>query len=846
MIALTIERRAARLPLQLYRRALNGETKVAAFRNKTTGLLAAIVSPSAGSVEDAIQAAEDARAGVNLTGLFPDAFFATSAAMGRGLSLNGKNYLAASQPFKVWDADFAHAFGTGAYSIAGNGDIAAWRVWFNSPQAVVSGVTTGSILSVVMLARAAAASYIYVAARFINDAGGFVDNQVGTKSFTATGDLQEVWSDPVTVPAGATGVELWLWNGTAETHIVDVDCAVGDNHEPLRRLKWQSVPLRKIAADVSELNEAAGWLTDTFETVAPIERMDSIAVSVTSNIRRDEAFGTTGWGQVFDTPSGFETNAAYFGSIPRGATTKKWARIDAVLRSHATDPSLAAATVHAVASIAVDPDNDTLADVYALWRDPATGLPVTVSGMAARHGIAYQAFTATGVRATAGEAYGTVAGLTAVDSYYLTTGDLNTSTWVGYSGTPVLAMAAVLLDAPEQFMQFRMSAEAKASLDLGNLAAVPETANLGRLRKTRSKLTARKNGEAAQLKIALMGDSFSTTSAYYIANLAKLLIAVGGDGGVGFWGMGFPSTDSFGGDARGLYYGATTGTWTSNYHAGSTAPNISDARSSVAGSKILIRSISGATHPALSAVKLHYTPTADGVIRWRWTFAGSVGSWSANTNVQSGNTVDLTGFPTAALNVAALNEITLEIEVVSGSVILAGVDFQSATNGVVLHKLGSSGSQAGQWATASASANWRASIAALAPDLVTYMTGPNDQAADIPAATVAANVEAIIAAAKVTVSGLDVLLVAPPETPAGSLEAISMPVYAAALYDAATNAKAAWLDLQPAFGDADNTAEYASDGPVPLFLSDDVHPSIVGAVRGANVIASEYARVILG
>ena len=71
------------------------------------------------------------------------------------------------------------------------------------------------------------------------------------------------------------------------------------------------------------------------------------------------------------------------------------------------------------------------------------------------------------------------------------------------------------------------------------------------------------------------------------------------------------------GDAGGLYYATRVGTWTSNYHAGSTSPNISDARSSAAGSIYQIRNNAGASRPALSDVKLHFTGTADGVIRWR-------------------------------------------------------------------------------------------------------------------------------------------------------------------------------------------------------------------------------------
>jgi hypothetical protein len=374
----------------------------------------------------------------------------------------------------------------------------------------------------------------------------------------------------------------------------------------------------------------------------------------------------------------------------------------------------------------------------------------------------------------------------------------------------------------------------------GTTGVVLPWADTGRMRQFRSFASRRMQPTpetGLRYVFALIGDSWSTTSDYMALGLANALIDKLGDGGVGWYGLGFTGPTQAG-DARKLYYLKSALTdWTSNYHAGSTSPNISDARSSTPGAQMVVANRSIVSHPALSAVKLHFTGTADGVIRWSWD-GGS--SWSADTDVQGGNgvqqTLSLTGFPTGALSSAGADTIMLTIEVVSGSVILCGLDLQSASDGIVIHKLGASGAKASDWVT-SIGASWRAGIAALGLNGAQILLGVNDQAGGVSADTYAAQMIQILNSLQVAAPVADPILIVPPETPAGY--AVAMADYATKLRPLAASNKAAFLNLGPAFGD--DPADYASTGAFPLFQADNAHPE----PRGRPLVWGEIEKTLV-
>lgn len=386
---------------------------------------------------------------------------------------------------------------------------------------------------------------------------------------------------------------------------------------------------------------------------------------------------------------------------------------------------------------------------------------------------------------------------------------------------------------------------ALGSIDPGTPVAVNHAsyADIARLRKFHAKAARRTmpTPEAVRIIMATGGDSWSTNSAYMVGPLMRRLKARFGDGGVGWFGMGFtgPAQSQVAGDAGGVYYATRVGTWTSNYHAGSTSPNISDARSSEPGSVYQIRNVSGASRPALSDVRLHFTGTDDGVIRWRW----NGGAWSAATAVQGGNGVQQSlslGIAAAALAAAAANADNLEIELVAGSVILCGVDFQSAAAmGIVVHKLGSSGSRASDWVASMASGQWATGYALLGDvDIHLHLLGVNDDYGSVPAATYATEMGEIADTVLGAVAGIGVMVMTPPKMPTAPGPGTA---YAAALRPLAEDLRVAFLDLQSAFGD--DPAEYADGAAVPMVRADNAHPT---AEYGAAVLAAKIERVLLG
>lgn len=776
---------------------------------------------------------------------WPDQFFRHLEIRG---SLNGRQrwYMANSSTDATLSLVAGSAFNGNVLrrsADAGNVNVGGPRIYIDE-----IGAAPGDMVTIRALLVGSGASVVF-AARAMNAAGGVLGTQqtaivtagaspvLASITFTLPADTNSVITYPFTNTAGQSFdvIALWSYKGTA---------ASGPDWPLFGDDEFFDLRISEIDASVIENTTGLASLSRAVDTVTTGTRTDSIAVTLGTTVANTEADGFTGFGQTFTTPITFSSNACYIGGIPRGATTKKWSNIKVVLRTHATDPAAAGSTVVAVGEITVDPDTAPLGTLYIPWRDPSTDAlkTVTQADLQAQYGVMFQAWVDDSIKATVGQQRATsITGASKLTSYYVTTADARTGGWAPYSANPSFAIAAVGFDSISQADAYFLSEPAKNEV-ISGLDVPPRLpyADTGRLRRFRSVAYRRMQPTpetGLRVVLGLIGDSWSTSVSYFSQRLARSLVAKLGDGGVGWVGLGFTgSTMTL--DARGLYFlDSPLTNWTSNYHNGSTSPNISDARSSTAGALLKIANVTGATHPSLSAVKLHFTGTADGVIRWRW----NGGAWSANTNVQGSvgaqQTLDMTGFPTSALSSAAGRTIALEIEVVSGSVILCGVDFQSATDGIVIHKLGSSGSKASDWVT-SATAEWRAAIAALGLNTAQVLLGTNDQAAAVPAATFAGQMGTICTAMKTAVPSLDVLFTVPPENPAGY--ATPMSSYATAMVSQAITSQAALLNLQAAFGDATNPAEYASGGTIPLFV-DSAHPNAVGA----GIVAGEIERVLL-
>lgn len=363
------------------------------------------------------------------------------------------------------------------------------------------------------------------------------------------------------------------------------------------------------------------------------------------------------------------------------------------------------------------------------------------------------------------------------------------------------------------------------AIELGGSGATPEFADRTYLlRETRQRLRSLKLGDSKRFTVACIGDSYTHNAARYTRPVAETLQTDYGDAGPGWVGFGFASDALLNGSVSADVGYAKSGTWTSNYGT-SVSPDVCDAVSSQAGAKL---TITYAGSPALSGVDLYHIGTADGVIRYRW----SGGAWTT-LNVQ-GTVAAL--HITALAGVPASDSWTLDIEVVSGTVKLAGANLKTTLSGVVVHKLGATGSRATQWSAVDAT-QWQAGLASLDPDLAIVMLAGNDYRANATPAIVAAAISTIIDRIRAAQPRCDVLVMMQPDL--GETHTYTMFDYADAEYPVTVAKRAAWLNLQGVFGD--EFADYAAGGVHDWFNADLVHPD---PSTGGRVIVDAVLRTL--
>lgn len=355
-----------------------------------------------------------------------------------------------------------------------------------------------------------------------------------------------------------------------------------------------------------------------------------------------------------------------------------------------------------------------------------------------------------------------------------------------------------------------------------------------RLRETHQRLMCRRLGEARQLSIATIGDSYTHNASRWTGPAATYLTGQFGDAGGGWVGFGDLSANLGtynNGNVRPSSYGySRTGTWTTDslYYTGGGL-DLGAIQSASAGARV---TLTVPASPALSEARLFWEDTADGVVRYSWD-GGS--TWtSVNTQGTLGN------FGSAALSVGMPVGVgALWVEVVSGTVKLYGVLLKSSADGVVVHKLGATGSRAQQWATMAASAQWRAQLAALAPNLIEVMHGTNDQGASRTPDQFAADIATILDQCRVACPTADLLVMMPPENQR-TTNTYPMAHYTAAALEVVAARDAAFLDTQLYFGAA--SADYAYGSPRPWYAADLIHPD---PTTGGRALVASFLDALL-
>ena len=356
------------------------------------------------------------------------------------------------------------------------------------------------------------------------------------------------------------------------------------------------------------------------------------------------------------------------------------------------------------------------------------------------------------------------------------------------------------------------------------------------LRRRAQKLGILERGVGTVLVEAFIGDSWTANDGYWLQMHTERMVAQWGDAGAGWIGFGLNGGTACQGNARSDIYGAAVnalGGWTSEYSVSTTnSPSLSNLKSSTAADKLTIvaadRNATGKLPTVAPATaRLFWEGTANGVIKYRW-FDTNAGTWGAYTtiNVQgSGNQSALlvgAGMPTTS------PRWQLEIEVVSGSVDLQGVDIRGTAPGYIAHKLGSSGSTAEVWFGQDAT-NWNASIASLGPDVAYLMWGTNESVAGQDPAYFGTLVQAMGVRCRAAMPRIDLCLMVPCENTPANL--YPMANYADTAAAKALLLGACFIDLQTAFGLI--PSEYDNASARPLLGADGRHP--VGATQASTI-----------
>ena len=349
------------------------------------------------------------------------------------------------------------------------------------------------------------------------------------------------------------------------------------------------------------------------------------------------------------------------------------------------------------------------------------------------------------------------------------------------------------------------------------------------LRETRMRLRKRAMSESVQFCVAFIGDSWTHNRDRYSNPVASALKTSFGDAGAGWtgfaWGFGGTSNAWSGGNGNinssDVSVALTTG-WTVAYYT-TASPDLGGISTATAGSKATVNYTGSGN---ASAVVLFYT-AGSGVLRYRW----NGGAWTT-LDISTGS-----GTQTASLASVPTGTWTLEIENVSGTTVVHGIDVQKTSSGVRIHKLGSTGSSSANWTGVNAT-QWQNALSALAPNLVTILLGTNDQGASMTPATYATNLQTLITRIKTALPYVDIAILMPCENQRTN-NTYAMSLYAYEAYKLASINKCAFLDLQYVFGD--NEADYAYGTGRPWFAADLIHPD---PTTGGRVITDAVYRLL--
>ncbi|HCM7510022.1 TPA: SGNH/GDSL hydrolase family protein [Klebsiella aerogenes] len=360
---------------------------------------------------------------------------------------------------------------------------------------------------------------------------------------------------------------------------------------------------------------------------------------------------------------------------------------------------------------------------------------------------------------------------------------------------------------------------------------IPDVFGIERLRETHMRMTKMTFAEAVRLVVAMLGDSYTRTSARYVLKVAQMLWRYFNNAGtavtvppVGYGWRSFgydgngDNTDVFG-------TSVTQAGFTCAYNTGH-GPDISSVTAAASGA-----TISYSQNFSLGFDSFLFAEGGSGVIQYQATGSNPL-------------TIDLTAYPAGMqvvpLSLPTTGSGTVTYTVITAPVTLYGANILNQTaSGVLIHKMGGSGSHSNHWVNAM-DQRWLDAFKSLGADLVTIMLGTNDQGAQLSATTFRTNILTMIDRVRSVRPTADILLVCPAENNRPTGNSIPMTTYAEVMYKVARDDRdVAFLNLQLSFGL--NHEDYAAGSTRPWMIGDGLHPD---PSTGGYAIAGAIVRAL--
>lgn len=339
----------------------------------------------------------------------------------------------------------------------------------------------------------------------------------------------------------------------------------------------------------------------------------------------------------------------------------------------------------------------------------------------------------------------------------------------------------------------------------------PDSFGLNSLKSTHIKTMGISAGDKTIFNVAFIGDSWTQAPDRYSGVLADYLVAKYGDGGSGWIGFGslyrpgYFTINGCGRSKKFIVKYDNPESWTIGGYANRNTPDLSAAGSNKIGAKITVFG----SGPVIK-YKICYQKS-DGIFKYKV----SGREWVTIDASKSQNDIS---FHECDCNFDGAWNI--EFVVVSGECLIGGIMTYSGNPGVIVNKLGSTGSTTRDWAEKDRD-SWVSGIKEMTPDLVTILFGTNDQSIPLTVDQYSRNILKIISRVREANDDCDILLIAPCEN-ARKGNKIAMKKYANALYEIAKLKKIGFLNLQPVFGEI--PSHYDIDSRLPLIGPDKIHP----------------------